>query len=411
MNNYNLEHEFNLLGALKFDNKAYDLIDLEPEDFYSKEYGNIFRIISSIIDEGIIVDDIIIVDKSNKMNLEVDIVTVAKLQSISSANISYYADSIRRLSQRRKIEAIIPYIQEGLKKKEISELLEDISDRLDDVMKTKIQEIYHVKDVLFPVLKEIEDAYKNGYRLMGITSGYDNLDALTNGFSAGELIIIGARPSIGKTALALCMATKIAIEHGKMVGFFSCEMSKESLIKRMVSSLGSANLENIKTGMMSELSFKRTMDGFTKARTAKMIIDDTPNITLAMLKKRSRRMYKLGCQIIFVDYLTLIQYRNNNMARHERVGEVSKSLKILARELKIPIVALSQVGREAEGKMPNLANLRQSGEVEEDSDLVILMHRKRSENETTIDIVKNRNGATGKIKLMFVPQYVSFEQK
>jgi len=258
-------------------------------------------------------------------------------------------------------------------------------------------------------VEQIEKAYRTSGELQKVTSGYTQIEKLTNGFQPGDLIILGARPSIGKTSLALNMATRISVKYSVPVGFFSCEMSRQQLVNRIIAAEGKINLAGIRSGVIRESDFSRITGVCAKLYLSQLIIDDTPDISLAQLKSKSRQMKRMGCQIIFVDYLTLIRYGKAQVPRHERVGEISKSLKSLARELEIPIMALSQVGRSAEGRMPTLSDLRQSGEIEEDADLIMLLHRERDQQETRICVAKNRNGATDTVSLAFLPQFVCFE--
>jgi len=406
---YNLEHEAAVLAAVKFDNSAFDRVNLKPSDFYSSEYRELFRIIGQIIESGRTADNLTIYDEIKKTGSKVSASAIAKLEPVSSANVSYYSDSVLELSRNRRISGLIPLIQDGLKEKSFREVVEDIERELTSFFTGRTNELKKISEILPGAIEQIEAAYRAPGVLRGVTSGFKQIDKLTQGFQAGDLIIIGARPSIGKTSLALNMATRISVKHSTSVGFFSCEMENKQLVNRIIAAEGKINLTGIRSGIIRESDFSRITSVCAKLYLSQLIIDDTPNISLAQLKSKSRQMKRMGCQIIFVDYLTLVRYDKPQVPRHERVGEISKSLKSLARELEIPIVALSQVGRSAEGRMPTLADLRQSGEIEEDADLIMLLHRERNQQDTRVCVAKNRNGATDTISLAFLPQYVCFE--
>ena len=264
-----------------------------------------------------------------------------------------------------------------------------------------------IKDVLPEVVSRLEEDFKYGGKLRGVSSGYTDIDVLTNGFQGGDLIVIGARPSIGKTALALSMATKVALQKNVMVGFFSCEMASVQLVNRLISGESRVNLRYSKKS--KEGYFDKIVNAADKLYSAAILIDDTANIGLTKLKNKARKMKRLGIKLIFVDYLTLIQHGNQRLQSYEKIGEISKSLKQLARELNISIVVMSQVNRNAEGRMPTLAHLRLSGAIEEDADIIMFLHRKRDGYETELNIAKNRNGPTDTIKLIFLPEYIRFE--
>ena len=195
------------------------------------------------------------------------------------------------------------------------------------------------------------------------------------------------------------------------MGFFSCEMSRKQIGKRLLAMIGGLNLSRIRAGLMSSADFSALNDAATQLHETTLALDDTPNIGLTELRSKARQMRRHGVQCIFVDYLTLIRHGDMRMSRPERVGEVSKQMKGLARELDIPIVALSQVNREAEDKIPNLENLRQSGEIEEDSDVVMMLHRERDKDETILRVAKHRNGPTGDAELTFQREHVRFVER
>ena len=246
----------------------------------------------------------------------------------------------------------------------------------------------------------VEESGSDGYLSL--------LDEKTSGFHSSELIIIGARPSIGKTALAISMAVNISIVQKRPSAFFSLEMPRLDLVKRIISIQSSVPLANLRTGRLTASQLKRMMDANSKLFEAPLYIVDTPYMRLNDLKTLARQCKMQNkVEIIFIDYIGLISNENALLPRHEQVAEISRSLKGLARELKIPIVVLSQVKREVEGGKPTLADLRESGSLEQDADVVMMMHRSRTDDEgkgvipTELIIAKQRNGPLGTIPLNF----------
>ena len=242
---------------------------------------------------------------------------------------------------------------------------------------------------------------------------------MTSGFQKSEFIIIGARPSIGKTALALSMAANIAIKQGISAGFFSLEMSDMALMQRLVASEARINSSHLRSGMFKMSDFSKLTEAASRIYEAPLYIDDTPNMKLLQIRSTARRLKaQEDVQILFIDYIGLIEPENKGRTpRHEQVGEISRSLKALARELEVPIICLSQVGRQSEGEPPKLSDLRESGSIEQDADVVMFLHRDRmgsedepgSDRKTELIVAKQRNGPVGKVELVFVPQYTKFE--
>ena len=243
---------------------------------------------------------------------------------------------------------------------------------------------------------------------------------MTYGFQNSEMIIIGARPSMGKTALALSMIQHIAIEKKIPTAFFSLEMSNVQVMQRLLSQESRLSGDKIRTGALKIEHFQRLQDAAGRIYLSPLWIDDTPNMKLLELRSTARRLRAQNkVQIMFIDYIGLIQNENSKIPRHEQIGEVSRSLKSLARELKIPIVVLSQVGRQSEGNKPTLADLRDSGSIEQDADVIMFLHRERVETSgegekpqtipTELILSKQRNGPTGTAKITFIPRYAKFE--
>ncbi len=268
----------------------------------------------------------------------------------------------------------------------------------------------------------IEKLFHAGGDYTGVPTGFPELDQFTSGFQDSEYIVIGARPSVGKTALALTMASYMAVHKKIPVGFFTLEMSGKSLMQRLLSAEAKIDSSRIRNGMLKHSDFSKLTEAAGRLYEAPLFIEDTPNIKLLELRAQARRMRKNeNIRAIFIDYIGLIESDSrNNIPRHEQVAEVSRSLKSLARELDIPIIALSQVGRQSEGKEPTLADLRESGSIEQDADVVMFIHKQRETDkdlehnskttiETDLILAKQRNGPVGTCKLVFIPKFTRFE--
>lgn len=275
--------------------------------------------------------------------------------------------------------------------------------------------ILPIKDVLFKTVDTIEQRRANRGRLTGIPSGFRTLDAHTDGFQNSEFIVIGARPSVGKTAIALNMALNM-IQEGYKVGLFSIEMASHLLMYRLISVMKMLDASLLKTGALVQEQMDTIVSAANELYNMPLYICDTPDMPIGKLTAYAQRMKsECGAQIIFVDYITLIQSDEKYLPRHEQVSGISRKLKALSRNLEVPVVACSQLKREVEGRVPTLADLRESGSIEQDADVVLLLHRERLNdnflsNEAKLFISKNRNGAVGMVKMYFQPQYTRFTE-
>jgi replicative DNA helicase len=289
----------------------------------------------------------------------------------------------------------------------------------------------HAGSLVKETISIIENFYHTRGAYTGIPCGYEDIDTLLSGFQKSELIIIGARPSVGKTALALCMAANIAGiskkgQPGRAVGFFSLEMHRMLIMQRILASEARVNSHHIRTGMMQPMDFDGLSNAAGRIYEAPLYISDMPNMELHDLRAEARRMHKQKkVEIIFIDYIGLIQSKRKDMQRWEKYSEISMSLKGLARELDIPIVAMSQLGRQVEKQTgsPSMADLRESGSIEQDADVIMLLDKERKEKKKddeeakgyspvekrNLDIVKQRNGPTGLVTLSFIKAYTRFE--
>lgn len=426
---HNDEAEKAALGALLLDSEAISAIlrYLRSDDFYKSANQKIFQAIINLFNKGESADLITLTEELKSIGELEAAGGAAYISSLTSAvptsaNIEYYARVVQGCSIRRTLlktarEIISDAHDDSTETRVIIEEAERKIFEITD--KQHIGSFKEVREIVPKTIEAIEKLYHTKESYTGIPSGFPDLDHLTSGFQDSEFIVIGARPSVGKTALALTMAANMSIHAHIPVGFFTLEMSDMALMQRLVSSEARLNSELLRTGMLKPADFHNLTEAAGRIYDAPLYIDDTPNMRLLDLRAQARRMKSQhDVKIIFVDYITLISAENKELPRHEQIAEISRSLKALARELEIPVVALSQVRRESEGKRPNLADLRESGSIEQDADVVIFLHRDRGnddpdnpggDTETEVILAKQRNGPVGTIKLAFIPKYTKFE--
>ena len=398
------EAEKMAIGAILNRNRLYDELGLLPSDFTDVDNRKVYTAVAALMESGVTVD-LTTLYATGKVNAT----TLSKYENIPSGNGKHYADMLKEATKLRRLSTLTRAITDSLKARtESNEIIGEIESEIYRIQERKDNEVKHIKAYMFDAIREIEETYHSGGRIMGVVSGYKDLDDTLSGFQNGDLIIIAARTSIGKTAFALNIAENIAVRGVKCV-FFSCEMSPNQICKRLVSSLGGVPHKAIITGNLgSESTFQKMHNASEKMFNSQFYADFTPLIPFQELKAKSRIAVRNGCKIIFIDYLTLIKYGDSKTPRWERTGELIKELKTMARQLEVPVVALSQLNRQAEGQKPTLAELRQSGEVEEHADVIIFLHRERGEKETDMIIAKHRNGNTGNWPLYFDDQVVRF---
>jgi replicative DNA helicase len=433
---HNDEAEQAALGAMLLDNDSIDtaLQYLTPDDFYSNANRRVYKAILSLFNQGQQKADIITVVAELRQAGELEGAGgpsyVASLTNVvpSSANIDYYAKIVQDCSLRRSLirvsaEVSTRSFDESVESKVV---LEETQKKIFELAEHRhVVSVKSMKDLMPNTIDKIQELYQSKKQYSGIPSGFEDLDNLTSGFQPSELIIIGARPSMGKTALALSMASNITMVQKIPAAFFSLEMSHLALGFRLISAEAKIESERIKARLLKPADYNNLMQAAGRLYEAPLYIVDIPGITIMDLRVQARRLRTLEkVEIIFIDYLTLITSENSQIPRHEQIAEISRSLKGLARELGIPIVALSQLTREAEKERPNLANIRASGAIEQDADMVIFIHREREsdkkpdksgaktgpEDDSTAELIiaKQRNGPVGFVKVAFVREYAKF---
>jgi replicative DNA helicase len=418
---HNDEAEVATLGALLIDSEALPAILplIRPDDFYKTAHQRIYEAVLALSERGQTVD---LITLSEEMRARGTLEScggtayIARLTSAvpTSANVEFYARivqaaSIRRTLARVSQEIIAQTHDDGA---DISVILEDAEKRIFEISDRHQTGTYSpARQIVDMTYHAIEKHSHSKSEYTGIPSGFQELDRLTLGFQNSEFIVIGARPSVGKTAFALTVAANMTIRQKIPVGFFSLEMSAMAIMQRLLSMEARLDSQRMRTGMLSPADFSRLTEAAGRLYEAPLYISDSPDLKLLDLRAQARRMKaNENVKAIFVDYITLIGSENPDLPRHEQIAEVSRSLKALARELNLPVIALSQVRRETEGKKPALADLRESGSIEQDADVVIFIHTEDLKAEVReIAVAKQRNGPVGDVQLAFVARYTRFE--
>lgn len=428
---HNLEAEQATLGALllNFDAISNVVSLLDSEKFYSYQNKLIYDAMISLFRQNIHGDTLSLINeltKTGKLEEAGGAAYIASLTDLvpTAANVEYYAKIVLDQSTRRELIRISQELKaasynETKESRGIIEEAEKLIFTLSD--KNQTTKVYNMKEIINDTINAVEEHYKNKSTFTGIPTGFAKLDTMTSGFQNSELIILGARPSIGKTAMALSMMEYIAVDQKIPCGFFSLEMSALMLGQRLLSQTARVPGGKLKSGMLRIEDFQKLQQAASRCYEAPLYIIDVPNMPLLDLKAMARRLVvNQGVKIIFIDYIGLISTDNPNTQVWEQVSEISKSLKALARELAIPIVALCQVSRDAEGEEPTLNQLRGSGSIEQDADVVMFLHRERrktaeqEENpvqDAKLIVAKQRNGPTGDVDILYLSSYTKFENK
>ncbi|MDO4868404.1 MAG: replicative DNA helicase [bacterium] len=425
----NIDAEKSLLGAILIDEEV--LIDVaeivKPIDFYDKRHAIIYGGIIRLFEKHSPVDLLTLTDELSKKN-ELDSVGGASYLSEltnhvpTAAHAKSYAEIVSQAAVRRRLIKASSDISELAFNEDLTvpELLGQSEAELFGVSDTSLKnDLTSIEDILDQSFERIDELFRNKGQLRGIRTGYRDLDNITAGLQRSNLIILAARPAMGKTTLVTNLAYNVATIEKKPVLFFSLEMSKEQLIDRMLADAAGVDSWNIQTGNLSEEDFSKLSDAMGEMAEAPIYIDDTPGITALELRTKARRLAHDGeLGLIVIDYLQLLEPTTKTGNRVQEVSEISRSLKLIARELNVPVIALSQLSRQVESredKRPQLADLRESGSIEQDADIVMFIYREayynpetERENITDLIIAKHRQGTVGTIELYFHPERLRF---
>src|SRR3954452_13302714 len=426
----NLEAEESVLGAMMLSPGAIGAVSeiLDASDFYRESHAKIYRAALALYAKGEPVDAITLTDQLEERAELDDVGGRVRLHELAAlvpatANSAHYARIVRETSTLRGlIRAGGEISRLGWERPgEAGDLVDQAEQVIFDLSQQRVSgELDHIDGLLKDSFERITSLYEAGADITGTPSGYRDLDRITSGFQPGNLIILAARPSMGKSALALCMATNIAVRHGLPVGIFSLEMSKAEVTQRLMCSEAKVESQRLRSGKLAADDWPRLTAACDKLAKADIYVDDTGSMTIMGIRAKARRLKSkepnLG--LIIVDYLQLMSSDSNYENRVQEVSQISRQLKILARELDLPIIAMSQLSRAVEqrpDKRPILSDLRESGSLEQDADLVAFIYRDEYYNDDSQDqglaeviLAKHRNGPTGHVKLTFLQRYAKF---
>src|SRR3989338_4260263 len=427
-----LESEQAVLGSIMLRKDAMHEVEdmVTPESFYSEKHKKIFQAMLDLANKNEPIDMLSLSTKLGEQKLLESVGGNAYLAEIvsvvpSSTNVKHYADIVQKKYVLRSLIEAADYVSE-LAFEEGDDHMDDILDMAEKkvfsvVSSPKNQKFINLKDALPEAYERLEKLHENKGMLRGLPTGFKDLDIMLSGFQKSDLIILAARPSMGKTTLALDIARMSATVHEKSVLVFSLEMSSQQLVDRMLSAESRVNAWNLRTGhLSSDREFSQLRNSLDKLAKAKIYIDDQPGNSIVRMKALSRRLKaEKGLDLIVVDYLQLMTTSKNYDSMVNQVTEISRSLKSLAKELDVPVLALSQLNRavESRGGKPRLSDLRDSGSIEQDADVVMFIHRDDKQNENSdkpniaeIMIEKHRNGPTGHVELYFDDKHTSFRE-
>lgn len=427
----NIEAEQSVLGAMIISRDAIAeaaqiLIDT---DFYREAHRITFAVMTDIFNRNDPVDLITVTEQLRKTNqLEkvggITFLTALANSMPTAANIIYHAKIVKEKAQLRSlINTATTIAAMGYEDDEDVDAVLDKSEKLilDVAANRTVGDFMPIKTILLDTFSKIEQMHEAKGGITGLSTGFKDLDKLTSGFQPSDLILVAARPSMGKTAFTLNIATHAAVRKKEAVAFFSLEMSKEQLVQRMLCSEGAIDSQRMRTGGLVDDDWQRLISAADRLSSSPIFIDDTPGITIMELRSKARRLkLEKGLSLIIIDYLQLMQGRSNGKGdnRQQEISEISRSLKALARELNVPVVALSQLSRSVEArqiKKPMLSDLRESGSLEQDADIVMFLYREdyydpdtENKNITDIIIAKHRNGPVDTVQLYFQKEFTRF---
>jgi replicative DNA helicase len=431
---HSIEAEQAILGGLMLDNQSWDKVNtlLHHADFYLAEHRIVFETLIDLTKRDQPFDVITVLENLKSKNQLQDVGGEAYLFELANntptvANIRAYAEIVREKSVQRQLIHVAQDIADSAyfpNGKEVSELLDHAETRVFAIAEQAAREggPEAIKNILVKTIDKIDTLYHNGSAITGIPTGLSDLDTMTSGLQSSDLIIIAGRPSMGKTTLAMNMAENAAIETKKPVLVFSMEMPGDSLAMRMMSSLGRIDQHRLRTGKLTDEDWPRVTSAVHMLSETPIFIDDTPALTPAEVRARARRVAKEhgAIGLIVIDYLQLMKapgFKSDN--RTGEISEISRSLKALAKELNAPVIALSQLNRSLEqrhDKRPIMSDLRESGAIEQDADLICFIYRDEVYHEDSPDkgvaeviIAKQRNGPIGRVRVAFLGKYTRFE--
>lgn len=424
-----IEAESAVLGAMLLDREAIakSIEQLEDEAFYSSAHKKIYKTIVKLYDESEAVDIVTLIDELKKKNVLDTIGGPAYITELANsiptaANIEYYAKIVReKYLLRCLINTATQIVSESFEGTlEIEELLDKAEKLIFDITSSHKREMYvaEMKDVVKESIETIDRLYQRKENITGIPTGFHDIDVMTAGFQKSDFIVLAGRPSMGKSALAISMMEYVGVTEKIPCVYFSLEMSRDQLAQRMLCSIAGVNAHKVRTGFFSQTDWPKLVSAAGKLSESPILIDDTPGISALELRAKARRLKaKYDIKLVIVDYLQLMKgVKAEN--RQQEISEISRSIKALARELNIPVIGISQLSRAVEQRSdhrPQLSDLRESGAIEQDADIVMLLLREEYYNPTEenkglaeVIIAKQRHGPVGAVKMAFLPEYTKF---
>ncbi|WP_024865443.1 replicative DNA helicase [Butyrivibrio sp. FCS014] len=429
-----LEAEQSVVGAMLIDRDAIEVASeiINSGDFYNKQLGTLFETMVELNKEGSAVDVVTLQNRLREKNVPPQVSSAEFIASLvqavpTSANVKYYANIVSDKSTLRKLihfgeDTINSCYTEA---DDVTAIIDGVEKGIYQINRRKnLNDFVPIDEVVMNALNRIEQASRMKGNVTGLSSGFTDLDYKTAGFHNSDLVLIAARPAMGKTAFVLNIAEYMAFRSNKCVAIFSLEMSKEQLVNRLLSMESHVDSQHIRTGNMTEMDWENLIESAGVVGRSRLIIDDTPGITIQELRSKCRK-YKMehGLDIIMIDYLQLMSGSGgkSSESRQQEISEISRSLKALARELDVPVIALSQLSRAVESRpdhRPMLSDLRESGAIEQDADMVMFIYRDDYYNKDTekkgiseIIIAKQRSGPIGTVELVWLPEYTKFANK
>lgn len=426
---HSIEAEQSTIGSMLIDRDAVLIASelLKGDDFYSKQYGIVFDAMVELFAEGKPIDLVVLQAKLREKDVPAEISSLEFMKDLltvvpTSANIRQYAAIVAEKSTLRKLIRLNEEIANNcyVGKENLEYILDDTEKRIFEICQQRnTTDFTPIREVVANAMHKIELASKSGGSVTGVPTGFIDLDYKTAGMQPSDLVLIAARPSMGKTAFALNIAQHVAFKQRKSVAIFSLEMSKEQLVNRLFSLESKVSGQNIRTGQLTDNEWEKLAETAGIIGQSNLYIDDTPGITIGELRSKCRK-YKLekGLDMIIIDYLQLMSGSGKTESRQQEISEISRGLKAVARELNVPVLALSQLSRAVEqrpDKRPMLSDLRESGAIEQDADVVMFIYRDDYYNKETdkpgvseIIIAKQRNGPVGTTELAWLAEYTKF---
>ena len=426
---HSIEAEQSVIGSMIMNRDAIVTASeiITGDDFYQQQYGIVFEAMVELYNENKPVDLVTLQNRLKELDVPPEISSMEFVGELvaavpTSVNVKYYAEIVSEKAMLRKLIKTTEEIANTcyLGNERTQEILEITEKKIFDLVQRKSSdEFVPIKDVVPNAIEKIEKASRTKGSVTGIPTGFIDLDYKMSGFQPSDLILVAARPSMGKTAFVLNIAQYMAFKSGVTTAIFSLEMSKEQLVNRLLSLESKVDSQSIRTGNLEDEDWAKLIEGANIIGSSNMIIDDTPGISISELRSKCRK-YKLeqNLGVIFIDYLQLMSGSGRSESRQQEISDISRSLKALARELSVPVVALSQLSRAVEQRpdhRPMLSDLRESGAIEQDADVVMFIYRddyynKDSENKNIAEIIiaKQRNGPIGTVNLVWLPNYTKF---